>query len=43
VRRQVKVLAARDGRSIEDAVAEALNLLFAAHHMPEIAPRKPGG
>lgn len=40
VRRQLKSLAAEEGRSMEDMVAEAFNLLFARHRKPEIAPRK---
>jgi hypothetical protein len=40
VRRQLKSLAAEEGRSMEDMVAEALNLLFARHRKPELAPRK---
>jgi hypothetical protein len=33
-------MAAEEGRSMEDMVAEALNLLFALHRRPELAPRK---
>ncbi len=40
VRRQLKAMAAEQGRTVEDVVAEALNLVFAAHRKPEIAPRK---
>jgi hypothetical protein len=40
VRRQLKSLAAEEGRSMEDMVGEALNLLFARHRKPELAPRK---
>ncbi len=40
VRRQLKVMAGEQGRTVEDIVAEALNLVFAAHRKPEIAPRK---
>jgi hypothetical protein len=40
VRRQLKSMAAEEGRSMEDMVAEALNLLFARHRKPELAPRK---
>jgi hypothetical protein len=40
VRRQLKVLAAEQGRSMEDFVGEALNLLFARYRKPEIAPSK---
>lgn len=42
VRRQLKSLAAEEGRSMEDMVAEAFNLLFAHHRRPELAPRKAG-
>ena len=42
VRRQLKSLAAEEGRSMEDMTAEAFNLLFARHRRPEIAPRKVG-
>jgi hypothetical protein len=40
VRRQLKTLAAEEGRNIEDVVAEALNLLFAKYRKAELAPRK---
>jgi hypothetical protein len=40
VRRQLKTMAAEQGRSIEDMVGEALNLLFARYRKAEIAPRK---
>ena len=40
VRRQLKSMAAEEGRSMEDMVAEALNLLFVRHRKPELAPRK---
>jgi hypothetical protein len=40
VRRQLKTLAAEEGRNIEDMVAEALNLLFARYRKAELAPRK---
>ena len=40
VRRQLKAMAAEEGRSMEDMVAEALNLLFALYRRPELAPRK---
>lgn len=40
VRRQLKTLAAEQGRDMEDMVAEALNLLFAKSRKPELAPRK---
>ena len=38
VRRQLKALAAEQGRNVEDMVGEALNLLFAKYRKPEIAP-----
>ncbi|RAH95655.1 hypothetical protein DLJ53_34250 [Acuticoccus sediminis] len=43
VRYQLKLLAAEKGRTMEDMLAEGLNMLFAAHGKPEIAPasRKP--
>jgi hypothetical protein len=41
VRRQLKAIAAEEGRSMEDLAAEAFNLLFARYRRPEIAPRKP--
>jgi hypothetical protein len=42
VRRQLKALAAEQGRNVEDMVAEAFNLLFARYRKPEIAPvRRP--
>ncbi len=40
VRRQLKSLAAEEGRSMEDMAAEAFNLLFARYRKAEIAPRK---
>lgn len=40
VRRQLKSMAAESDRSMEDMVAEALNLLFVRYRKPEIAPRK---
>lgn len=40
VRRQLKAIAAEEGRSMEDVAAEAFNLLFAKYRRPEIAPRK---
>ena len=40
VRRQLKTLAAEQGRTVEDLVGEALNLLFAKYRKPEIAPVK---
>lgn len=41
VRRQLKAIAAEEGRPMEDLAAEAFNLLFAHYRRPEIAPRKP--
>jgi hypothetical protein len=43
VRRQLKTMAAEQGRNMEDMVAEALNLLFAKYRKAELAPRKAGG
>jgi hypothetical protein len=40
VRRQLKSMAAEEGRSMEDMVAEALNLLFVRYRKLELAPRK---
>jgi len=40
VRRQLKTLAAEEGRNIEDMAAEALNLLFVKYRKAELAPRK---
>ena len=40
VRRQLKTLAAEEGRNIDDMVAEALNLLFVKYRKAELAPRK---
>ena len=40
VRRQLKSMAAEQGRSMEDMVGEGLNLLFARYRKPELAPRK---
>jgi plasmid stability protein len=42
VRRQLKSMAAEEGRSMEDMVAEAFNLLFVRYRRPELAPRKEG-
>lgn len=42
VRRQLKMLAAEQGRAMEDLVAEGLNLVFVKYRKPEIAPRKNG-
>ena len=43
VRYQLKLLAAEKGRTMEDMLAEGLNMLFAAYGKPEIASagRKP--
>lgn len=38
VRYQLKLLAAEQGRTMEDMLAEALNMLFAAYNKPEIVP-----
>jgi plasmid stability protein len=40
VRRQLKILAAEEGRSIESMVGEAFSLLFAKYGKAEIAPVK---
>jgi hypothetical protein len=40
VRRAVKGLAAEQGRSSEDVVAEGLNMVFTYYGKPEIAERK---
>jgi hypothetical protein len=40
VRRQLKSMAAEEGRSMEDMIAEALNLLFVRYRRAELAPRK---
>jgi hypothetical protein len=40
VRQQLKIMSGETGRTMEDLVAEGLNLLFARHRKPEIAPRK---
>ena len=37
VRRQLKVLAAEKDQTVQQTVCQALNLLFAANHRPEIA------
>jgi hypothetical protein len=42
VRRQLKTLAAEQGRNIEDMVAEAFNLLFAKYRKAEFAPVRGG-
>ncbi|MYJ95519.1 MAG: hypothetical protein F4053_08045 [Proteobacteria bacterium] len=39
VRYQLKLLAAEQGRTMEDMLAEGLNLLFASYGKSEIAPR----
>jgi hypothetical protein len=41
VRRQLKTMAAEQGRDMEDLIGEALNLVFAKYRKPELAPRKP--
>jgi hypothetical protein len=33
-------MAAEEGRSMEDMIGEALNLLFVRYRRPELAPRK---
>ena len=38
VRYQLKLLAAEQGRTMEDMLAEGLNMLFATYNKPEIAP-----
>lgn len=38
VRYQLKLLAAEQGRTMEDMLAEGINRLFAAYNKPEIAP-----
>ncbi|MDE0371613.1 MAG: hypothetical protein OXI73_03595 [Rhodospirillales bacterium] len=43
VRHQLKVLAAEQDRTMEDMLAEALNMLFSAYHKPEVAPVKRAG
>lgn len=40
VRRQIKSMAAGQGRTMDDAIAEAFNLLFVRYGLPELAPRK---
>lgn len=37
VHRQLRVLAAQEGRTVQSAITEALNDLFAKHKMPPIA------
>ena len=43
VRYQLKLLAAEQGRTMEDMLAEGLNMLFAAYNKPETAPTANGG
>jgi hypothetical protein len=43
VRRQLKILAAEQGRKIEHMVGEAFNLLFAKYRKAEIAPTDTDG
>lgn len=43
VRVQLKILAAEQGRSMENMIAEALNDLFAKYGKPEIAPASEKG
>ncbi len=38
VRSQLKILAAEQERTMEDMLAEGLNLLFSAYGKPELAP-----
>ena len=40
VRYQLKLLAAEQDRTMEDMLAEGLNLLFGAYHKPEVAPTR---
>lgn len=42
VRTQLKVLAAEQGRDMQDIMGEALNLIFAKYGKAEIAPVKKG-
>lgn len=42
VRYQLKLLAAEQGRTMEDMLAEGLNRLFAAYNKPEIASASRG-
>ena len=39
VRNQLKILAIEQKRTMEDMLAESLNMLFATYDKPEIAPR----
>lgn len=46
VRYQLKLLAAEQGRTMEDMLAEGINMLFATYGKPEIAPasrKRPSG
>jgi hypothetical protein len=43
VKRQLRILAAERGVTIQDLLGEALNDLFAKHGKPEIAPAGAGG
>ena len=38
VRRQLRLLAAEQDRTMESLLAEGLNMLFSAYNKPEIAP-----
>jgi hypothetical protein len=42
VKRQLRILAAEQGTTIQDLLGEALNDLFAKHGKPEIAPLRAG-
>ena len=42
VRNQLKILAIEQGRTMEDMLAESLNMLFAMYEKPELAPRSKG-
>jgi len=42
VKRQLRILAAEQGATIQDLLGEALNDLFAKHGKPEIAPLRAG-
>jgi hypothetical protein len=41
VRDQLKLLAVQTDTEVYDLAAQAFNMLFARHRLPEIAPRKP--
>jgi hypothetical protein len=43
VKRQLRILAAERGTTIQELLGEALNDLFAKHGKPEIAPVRAGG